>query len=243
MSLKARLMGGARGVLHRAGFDLVRVLDENHLLKQAVRTMEQHEVDVVLDVGGNTGQWAKAILALGYRGRIISFEPLTDAYHRLRTATEGHPRWGAINQGLGEREGNATIHVSGNSQSSSMLEMRPLHREAAPQSAYVRDEVIRMTTLERVLTTDFPDTAPVFLKVDAQGYEHRVLDGIGSAFSRIAALQVELSLVELYDGELVIEDMLRYLRGRGFVPTSLEPNFWAKDTGRLLQVDGLFVRA
>lgn len=93
-----------------------------------------------------------------------------------------------------------------------MMQMRPLHRDAAPQSAYVRDETVRMTTLERVLTTEFPDMAPVFVKVDAQGYEHRVLNGVGSAFDRIAALQVELSLVELYEGELVIEVTLRYLR-------------------------------
>ncbi|HEV2070481.1 MAG TPA: hypothetical protein VGR26_11860 [Acidimicrobiales bacterium] len=60
-------MEGVRKALHRAGFDLVRVLDENHLLKQAVRMMEHHQVDLVLDVGGNTGQWARAILALGYQ--------------------------------------------------------------------------------------------------------------------------------------------------------------------------------
>lgn len=98
----------------------MRVLDENHLLKQAVRMMEQNQIGLVLDVGGNTGQWARAILALGYQGRVISFEPLFDAYHKLQAATEAHSRWAAINQGLGEREGEATIHVSRNSQSSSM---------------------------------------------------------------------------------------------------------------------------
>ena len=243
MSLRLHVREALRSALHRAGFDLVRVLEKDHLLKQAVQVMGERHIGVVLDVGANTGQWARTIRALGYGGDIISFEPLSDAYRSLQTEARRDNRWTPINLGLDEHPGEVVIHVSANSQSSSMLDMLPLHREAAPGSVYTRDETVRTTTLENVLTEDFPNGGPVFVKVDAQGYEHRVLNGARGVIDRVVALQVELSLVALYEGELLIEDMLASLRRLGYVPTSFEPNFWSNETGRLLQVDGLFIRS
>ena len=42
-----------------------------------------HNVNLVFDVGANTGQFAKAIRGDGFNGRIVSFEPLIAAHEQL----------------------------------------------------------------------------------------------------------------------------------------------------------------
>lgn len=243
MSVANLLKEGVRSLLHRTGFELVRSLDRGHLLKQAVRIMEEQQVGVVLDVGANTGQWAQTIRALGYGRHIVSFEPLSEAYLNLQARALQDEHWTTVNAALDREPGETVLHVSENSQSSSMLDMLPLHQEAAPRSSYVGSETVRVTTLERVAAERALHENTAFIKVDTQGCERRVLEGAGTALKTVVAMQVELSLVSLYEGEPLIEEMLMFLRGFGFVPSAFEPNFWVADTGRVLQVDGLFIRA
>jgi FkbM family methyltransferase len=231
-----------RSLLHRAGLDLVRSLDDGHLLKQAVRVMDERRVGVVFDVGANSGQWARTIRALGYRGQICSFEPVKEAFRALDAETRRDDRWTAINCAVGEDAGEAVIHVSQNSQSSSILGMLPEHREADPHSRFVRDERVRVATLGSAMSEHQGGSGPFFVKVDVQGYGSQVLNGAGPALSRVVAMQMELSLVPLYEGEPLIEEVIASLRSLGFVPASLEPNFRSSQSGHLLQVDGLFIR-
>src|SRR5210317_840800 len=93
--------------------------DEPH---QIVRGLLKYRIDVVLDVGSNTGQFARSIRAAGYRNKIVCFEPLPDAHAELRNRLAGdeqviiHPRIA-----LGDEQGSIRINVSGNSVSSSIL--------------------------------------------------------------------------------------------------------------------------
>ena len=49
-------------------------------------------------------------------------------------------------------------------------------------------------------------------------------------------------MVELYKGETLITEMLNLIEENGFTIYSLEPGFYNKNTGQLLQVDGVFFR-
>ena len=81
-----------------------------------------------------------------------------------------------------------------------------------------------------------------FLKLDVQGYERHVLDGAGAALARFEALELELSVTPLYEGQPSLVEMLPLLAERGFRPVCLEP-ILLDDDGLLMELDGLFARA
>ena len=80
------------------------------------------------------------------------------------------------------------------------------------------------------------------MKLDVQGFEHKVLQGAGQVLRRVAGIQLELSLVPLYDGEHLFHPMLHDLEERGYELWSVIPGFVDPDTGRLLQLDAIFFR-
>jgi hypothetical protein len=81
------------------------------------------------------------------------------------------------------------------------------------------------------------------LKLDTQGFESRVIAGAKESLSRMSLVQMEMSLVRLYDDEVLFLDMCNLMRTLGFDLIALDPGFADVATGRLLQVDGLFARS
>ena len=51
-----------------------------------------------------------------------------------------------------------------------------------------------------------------------------------------------MSIIELYQGELLFYEMLRFIESKGFKLHSLENGFENDNTGWLLQTDGIFFR-
>lgn len=136
--VRTRLARRLQSVLRRAGYELNRYPPpiEDPALEEsqwAVRLMASEGVDVVLDVGANTGQFAGRIREAGYSGAIVSFEPLGDACLGLRRRAAADPAWEVRRLALGDHDAQATeINVSRNSVSSSLLSMGARHLESAP---------------------------------------------------------------------------------------------------------------
>ena len=202
----------------------------------------QH-VDLVLDVGANAGQYARSLRAAGYQGEILSFEPLSDAWAQCAASAAADPRWKlAPRMALGARDGEVEIHVAKNSASSSLLPMREIHRQAAPESEYIGREVVALRRLDGAAAEAVTRAAHVLLKIDTQGYELEVLAGASGILDRIHGIQVEMSLTPLYENSAMMIDVLRMLEERGFAPHAILPEFVDPRSGRMLQVEGLFFR-
>jgi FkbM family methyltransferase len=208
-----------------------------------VRAAEMRGVALILDVGANRGQFARGLFKAGYRGRVVSFEPLSTAHAELQEAALGNDRWQVFRRcALGATPGRAAINVSGNSQSSSFLPMLDRHVNALPSSRYVGTEETEVVTLDQVLGEDFPGSTPVGVKIDVQGYEHEVLKGLQAERDRVALIYTELSLTPLYDGEAKFTQVIEELAADGFRCVSLTPNFVDPQTYEVLDTNALFVR-
>ena len=197
----------------------------------------------VLDVGANIGQYASALRASGYRGAIVSCEPLSDAFAHLERRAARDNMWDVRRTAVGSEIGTAEINVSANSFSSSLLEMTDAHTSAAPGSEAIAAETVPLTTVGELARELDLDPNRTLLKIDTQGYEAPVLDGAGPLVGKLAAISLELSFVPLYAGQQLFDDLVGRLRGSGYVLYAIEGGFGDKRTGRMLQCDGLFVRA
>ena len=199
------------------------------------------EVDLVIDVGAHAGEYGKSLRASGYRGEIVSFEPVARQFERLLAVTSGDSAWQCHNRAAGGRAETAEINVSGNDGfSSSLLEMEDTHQQAVSASRYERTEKIEVARLDDELD-EFPAaTRRAYLKIDTQGFEHEVIAGAAEVLAGCLAVELELSLTPLYEGQLLIGEMIELMRSKGFLPTHLEPEFVNPNNGELLQVNGLF---
>lgn len=237
MSLMRRVLKSAAGAL---GYEIHRTVPAKPGIGALLR---DRGVDVVLDVGANTGQFATRLRAAGYAGRIVSFEPLPDAHDALTAASRGDADWVvAPRMAIGAAAGSVVVNVAGNSYSSSILPMAATHVEAAPQSQYVGTVTAPLARIDDAAAPWLTAAARPFLKIDTQGYEVAVLDGAPRTLAGCVGLQLEMSLVPLYQGEALYRDLIDRLDGLGFDLWHIEPGFADPRTGRLLQVDGLFAR-
>ena len=208
---------------------------------QIAMTLARHGVTLVLDVGANTGQTGLELRGAGYMGRIVSFEPV--AASRAELAKVLDERWEmAPPMALGERRGEATVKVSEATDMSSIRAAAPALLEALPRTRVLREETVPLERLDAVFDRFARPDDVVFLKIDTQGFEREVLEGARGVMDRIAGLQMEMSLLPLYEGERLLIDHLIALRELGFEPWLLLPVTFSRRLARQLQVDGVFFR-
>lgn len=210
-------------------------------VRRLVRALDHAGVDTVLDVGANVGQFACAVRSAGFKGRIISVEPLVAAYEQLSRRAASDQRWQTLNVAVGAAPGTTQINVSANSYSSSLLTMTAEHLAADSESRVIGTQDVQVVTAADLAMTHDIVPASTLLKVDTQGFEQQVLDGAGHLLDEFAAVQVELSFVELYAGQRLHDDLVAHLAARGLTLWSLETGI-SDAAGRLLQCDGLFLR-
>jgi FkbM family methyltransferase len=228
-------------IANRFGYDIMH-LPTDPVVRRQMDLLRANGINLIFDIGANTGQFGQRIRERGYNGRIISFEPMKNAFEKLCRVADTDENWQSVHHAMGEYDGEATINISGNSYSSSILDVLPAHIESAPDSAYVGREKIKIHKVDSVIDRYFSPGARLFIKIDTQGYERAVLEGCADSMDRILGFQMELSLIPLYENETLMQEMISLLRENGFVLKLIESGHMNYDTGEILQVEGYFYR-
>jgi FkbM family methyltransferase len=227
-----------------ATFEVSRPYSERGWKRQFVKQLESRNVRVVLDVGANSGQYATDLRRAAYKGRIVSFEPLSESFSLLELNASKDPLWDCRRCALGETDGTISINVAGNAgASSSVLPMLSRHQEAFPPANYVGTEEVSIRRLDSLAPEVLRPTDVTFLKIDVQGFEKQVVAGARSTIDeRCVGMQLELSFVPLYEGAMLIREALDLVYSFGFTLAGLVPGFADPRDGRMLQADGVFFR-
>ncbi|HET6225684.1 MAG TPA: FkbM family methyltransferase [Bacteroidia bacterium] len=227
-------------VLHKIGFELARYNKGINGILRRGAIFEKFNIDLIIDVGANTGLYGKECRQSGYKGQLISYEPLTNAFEKLIRNIKNDPAWKAYNFALGSENSKQLINVSANSHSSSILEISDTHTNAETSASYIGKQEIQIKTLDSVFDDIKGKSREIFLKIDTQGFELNVLKGAANSLSKIHTVQLEMSLQSLYIGQPLYKDVMAFLHSNDYTLLDVEPGFADSNTGSLLQFDGIF---
>lgn len=185
------------------GFDLIKSghFDQalgTHLLK----VFSSRQIDCVLDVGANIGQYGLFLREIGYSGHIVSFEPVKSVFDELLKHSENDPKWTCFNVALSDESKLNEINVYEGTQFSSFLDISEYAKNLWDDVGTATKEIVKTVRLDDV----FPEMkgqlqcGHFYLKLDTQGFDLNVFRGAKESLRHIHAMQSELSLISVYDG-------------------------------------------
>ncbi|MEL1246961.1 FkbM family methyltransferase [Flavobacterium helocola] len=237
---KSFLLKIKRAINNTCGLEILKYPTPE--LDRRIKLLKNYNIDVIIDVGANIGQYGAELRNIGYQGKIISFEPTSEAFQKLQKTASKDNSWEVYNMSLGERDGESTINISKNSVSSSILKDLPQLTESAPEATFIKKETIKIKKLDSIFEDLKIKGKNIYLKIDTQGYEKMVLDGAVNSLQNIIGIQIEMALIPSYEGSLTFEEMSANLKNLGFKLTTIESGHYNKKTGELLEVDGVFFK-
>lgn len=233
-----------RSILRSSGIEIIRANAVNSQRGQLARIINHSKSNIVFDIGANEGQFGIGLREFGYKGRIVSFEPMTKAHSKLVDVAARDEKWSVHERvAIGDKVGRVKLNIAGNSVSSSILSMCESHLKAAPDSCYVGSESAEVIRLDSIANSYLDSNSRLFVKIDTQGYEWQVLDGASRTLDRTYGLLCEISFVALYEKQKLWLEIVDRLNAAGFDLWAMQRGFTDLQTGRTLQADAVFLRA
>lgn len=165
-----------RNLMHRAGFDVARWprRPDDGVLDWALdAVLTSREINCVIDVGGNRGHFGERLRALGYRCRIVSFEPSPSTLPVIKQAAARDGRWEVRPVGLSASPGTAELRLHEGPELDSLLTAIPGVADQIPIMAETGTATVSLSTL----AGEFPaivagiGSPRVLVKSDTQGHD------------------------------------------------------------------------
>jgi len=224
------------------GYELVKLsrMPYRDIHAHLVELFRRLEINCVLDVGANMGQYATGLRKAGYDGLILSFEPVQECFAELSRRQDAH--WRIYNFALGSTDQVQDLHITRKNVFSSFLLPNRYSSERFRESAAVTGtEKVSVKKLDDVFSGIVPVTNPrVFLKLDTQGYDLEVLKGAHDSMSFIQGLQSEISCKPIYSGMPTHLESLKFIDELGYEITDIYPLGHDKQDMSLLEFDCIF---
>lgn len=203
--------------------------------------LRKRGIKTILDIGANTGQFAMQIHKMFPEAIIYSFEPIKECYEELLRNFAEVPKFSAFNLALGNQLGEVEIYKNEYSPSSSLLPMAELHKTSFPYTRNETLEKIKLMKLDDIIS-QLTIIQPMLIKMDVQGFEDKVIEGGINTFSQANIVITELSVEELYKEQKLFDDIYTMLKKLGFQYQGNYEQLYNLEDGRVLQMDGIFIR-
>lgn len=202
--------------------------------------LQKLNINSVIDVGANKGQFMLKINSLLPNASIYSFEPLPSIFKILEEKSiKGKST--VFNMALGNSTGQVEMNLSGIDESSSLLDMEDVHKEAYQGSEYVSKVQVQLEKLDTVLSNEnLQDN--ILLKIDVQGYEKDVLLGGEQTLAKARVVLLEAIFNPLYKGQWIFSELLQFMEERDFVFHGFSDQGYAPASRIPMYADALFVR-
>jgi FkbM family methyltransferase len=228
-----------RKFLNSFGYEIIRLKDLS-LDISIGDWVTKINIDTIIDIGSNEGQFIKKINEIIPNRKIIAFEPIKVVFDKLVDNTK-HLNITAYNMGLSDADAISEINVSNNFVSSSVLDMENIHKKVYPESQYVRKETIQLKRADDVIKIE-NKKGNILMKIDVQGFENKVLAGAPNLIEMVDAVIIEFSFEPIYKDQWLFDDTYRFFTAKGFRFIGLADQAINDVIGVPLFGDAIFVR-
>ncbi|MDB9304550.1 FkbM family methyltransferase [Nodularia spumigena CS-591/12] len=218
-----------------------------YLYQSKLKTiLQKYSINLVIDVGANTGQFASLLRAIGYQGKIISFEPVSTTFKILLAKSENDPNWDVYQLALGSENKTQEIYVANDSVFSSLLETNSFCNQKFGDSvARNKAEIVKIQRLDDFLNEYSVNLSNInlYLKMDTQGYDLEVFDGLGEMYNNVSALQTEMSVIALYKNMPHFTSSISSFENKGFDLVGIYPVSQDRQSLKLIEFDCLMTNS
>ncbi len=239
-SLRNKLMH----LIRATGWSVRRFFPDTCLADYLHVLFHNLDINCVLDVGGRHGQFGEFLRDNGYRGDIISFEPVAENYRLLNHRCSRDSRWTGYHYALGSDDTTREINVTESTSFSSFLLPNDWGRKTFLGSAVKKMETVTVRRLDGILgeVTAHIDRPRIYLKMDTQGWDLEVFRGARGCRDDIMVLQTELSVQPIYKSVIAWREAIMEFEQNGFAVSALFPVSRDRNL-RLVETDCVMVRS
>lgn len=156
------------------------------------------EGNVILDIGAHVGMYAVPFAKkTGRNGKVYAFEPESKGFEAIKRNAILNSLKNIIplNIAVSDREGDINFYVRPDKDTHSIFE-----KSLAPSPLGIQENIkVKTMTVDHMIEAGVV-LEPDFIKIDVEGAELKVLDGIGNTQKRIRHI-----LVEIHESALSLE--------------------------------------
>lgn len=201
--------------------------------------LKNEDINYIVDIGANVGQFSLAVRQILPQARILSFEPLTECAQKYQTLFHSDHMISFFQKAIGPTPAEVNMHVSESADSSSLLEISELQNTLFPGTAESHQEKVIQDRLDSFIDIDdIPETS--VLKIDVQGYELEVLKGCESLLQKFRFIYVECSFMSLYQNQALAHEVISWLLERNFHLSGIGTPLVFDNKGQSIQGDFIF---
>lgn len=229
-----------KSLLHKTGYTIVQ---KATLPAFNLMGLNNYNINTVLDVGANRGQFLEDWVRHLPKAKFYCFEPIAEEFKQLdKTAKKYSNEIIAINCAVGNINGQIKFQKNNFTPSSSILTATKTNESYFPQTVnteLIDVQIIRLDDFFEKI--DLEDLREIFLKIDVQGYELEVLKGAVNVLKNTKICLLEINFDDLYAGQPTFKQIFDFLSEYGFEYKGAFDQVFHKN-GHLIFSDVLFTK-
>lgn len=191
---------------------------------------------IIFDVGANNGSSINEFKSWWPASHIHCFEPQTECHHDLMETAKIYEGLGSVKINMcavGNKNIDEAVFytheinsgVSGfnkiNLESVDSIKLKNLNAELGDEKIKYANTLNHDRKVEMIRLDDYIDSIDSnleidFLKIDTQGFEPEVLDGLGEKLNNVKVILSELMFFDFYERSLTFSDIEKFLLRSNF---------------------------
>jgi len=218
-------------IIRAFGYEITRRDKHPSSNSHLINFLNQYDIDTVLNIGANFGQFAKMLRSEGYLEEIHSFEPVSTSYDQLCHVARNDKKWFTYKLAMSDFCGEDKINVVNDLAFSSFLKPNGFAIKDFKNLQVDRTETVQVSTLNDFFNHHMQkfSTRRIFLQMDTQGFDLKVFAGASEHLQNIIGILSEISFTPIYNEMPHYLEALKYYEEYGFVVTGLYPISRKKD--------------